>query len=320
MTSSPTDHGRRASQPSDIPKAGWKDVARRVKDEIKADQVPVVAAGVAFYAWLALIPAMLAVVMVYGLVTDAEQVTRQIEAFTSSLSPEASQMLVDVVTNATSGDAGGLTAGVAIGLLGVLWSASGGMDGLIKGINIAYDEEPRSFPKRRGLAVLLTLGAIVVGGLAVGLITAFPAFVDRLDLGLGAMIGAQVVRWATLLVLVLLGLAVLYRVAPHREDARLRWTTPGALVAGVTWLLGSAGFAVYVRTFGSYDATYGALAGVVILNLWLFLTSFVVLLGAEINAEVEAQTRHDTTTGDPEPMGQRGAVKADHLGEVNASR
>lgn len=304
--------GRDANRPSDIPRAGWRDIGRRVLRRVKEDHLPVIAAGVAFYAWLALIPALLAVVMVYGLVADPQQVTSMLQDLTADLSPDAAGTITEIVRGAT--DAGGLTLGVIAALLGVLWTASGGMDGLIKGINIAYDEDPRSFPRRRGLALLLTLGAIVAAIVAVALIAVFPIAIDAIGLGPAASVGANVLRWLLLVAVAMSGFTVVYRVAPHRDSPRFRWVSWGAVGATVLWLLGSFGFALYVQFFGSFNATYGALAGIIILNLWLFLSSFVVLLGAEVNSEIEAQTRHDTTTGEPDPMGQRHAVKADHLG------
>jgi membrane protein len=310
--------GRQADHPEQIPSEGWKDIGKRVIAEIKADHVPVVAAGVAFYAWLAVIPAIIALVTIYGLIASPEQVTSQLESMTSSLSSSTSQVITDTVKSATSANSGGLTFGLILSLAGVLWTASGGMDGLIKGINIAYDEDPRSFPKRRGLALLLTLGAIVAAILAIGLTVAFPPIMESLGLSAAAQILANVVRWVLLVLLVLGGLAVIYRIAPHRDDPRFEWVTRGAVVATALWVLGSVGFALYVRFFGSYNATYGALAGVIILNLWLFLSSFIVLLGAEINSEMEAQTAHDSTKGEPQPMGERDAAKADDLGEAAA--
>lgn len=312
------NRGREADKPGEIPGTGWKDVAKRTMQEIQNDHIPVVAAGVAFYAWLALIPAILATVMVYGLVASPDQVTSQLENLTSSLSQSTSQVITDVVKGATSANQGGLTIGLIATLAGVLWSASGGMDGLIKGVNIAYDEDTRSFPKRRGLAILLTLGAIVAAMIAVALIGVFPVVMKNLGLGSAAQLAANIVRWLLLALLVMGGLAVIYRIAPHRDDPQFKWVSWGAVVATILWLLGSAGFALYVRFFGSYNATYGALAGVIILNLWLFLSSFIVLLGAEINSEMEAQTRKDSTKGEPQPMGERDAKKADRVGEASA--
>lgn len=304
-------HGHHAETPTDIPARGWKAVGQRVVAEIKEDNLPVVAAGVAFHAWVALIPLLVALLMVYGLVADEATIASQIEQATSQLSQDVQTVIADPIKSAT--DASGLSIGALVALLGVLWSASGGMDGLIKGINIAYDEDPRSFPKRRGLAILMTLGAIVFVILLVGLVGVVPPVIEAIGLGTVGTILAQSARWLLVVALMMGALAVVYRVAPHRADPELRWVSVGAIVAAGLWLLGSVGFSFYVSSFGSYNKTYGALAGVIVLNLWLFLSAFCVLLGAEINSELEAQTTHDSTTGPDEPMGQRGAVKADRV-------
>jgi membrane protein len=179
-------------------------------------------------------------------------------------------------------------------------------------INIAYDEtEGRGAVKLRALALALTAGAIVFVVVAIALVAVAPALLDGLG-PVGRVLG-QVVRWVLLLVLVVVGLAVVYRVAPDRDAPRFRWVTPGSMVATVLWIVGSIVFSVYVNNFGSYNKTYGALAGVVVFLLWMYLTSYIVLLGAEINSESELQTERDTTKGPPQPMGVRGAAKADDV-------
>lgn len=278
--------------------------------------MPVVAAGVAFYLWLALIPGLIAAIMIYGLVVPRETIMRQIESLTADLPREVASVVSEPIQSATSID--GLGIGALIALAAVLWSASGGLDGLIKGINIAYDEDARSFLKRRGMAILLTIGALVFLGVAVGLITGVPLIVSGLAPTL--RIAAQIGSFVLLAALMMAALAVLYRIAPNRDDPRLRWLSPGAVFATLLWLVGSAGFFFYVRTFGNYNQTYGALAGVIVVNLWLFLSAFCVLFGAEINSETEAQTRTDTTRGEPRPMGRRDAVKADRLGDTADER
>jgi membrane protein len=316
MTESTQQRGREAERPRDLPKAGWLDISKRVIAEMKEDNIAVVAAGCAFYAWIALIPALIALITIYGLVASPQQVTDQITRLTESLSSSTAEVIRQPIESATSSANRSLSIGLIVSLLGVLWSASGGMDGIIKGINIAYDEEPQSFPKRRGLAILLTFGAIVFLVIAVGLIAVVPPVLEQLPLGEAARVGGQIASYVLLALLWMFGLAVLYKIAPHRENPKLRWVTWGAVIATILWLIGSAGFSYYVTNFGNYNKTYGALGGVIILNLWLFLTNFAVLLGAEINSEMEHQTRKDTTTGPPRPMGQRDATKADHVGDT----
>lgn len=318
MSATSNSRGREAATPGQIPATGWKDIAKRVVAEIKDDNLPVVAAGVAFYAWVALIPLLIALITIYGLVASPDTIAQQIQDLTANLSDDVASVISDPIMSATQ--TGGLTFGLIASLAAVLWSASGGMDGLIKGINIAYDEEPRSFPRRRGLAILLTFGAIIFVILAVGLVAVVPGAVSALGVGPPLSVAVQAGAYLLLALLMMAALAVIYRIAPHRDNPKMRWVSAGAVIATVLWLLGSAAFSLYVNNFGSYNETYGALAGVIVLNLWLFLSSFVVLLGAEINSEMEAQTRKDTTKGPPEPMGQRHASKADNLGQAAEGR
>ncbi len=193
-----------------------------------------------------------------------------------------------------------------------LWSASAGMAGLVQALNIAYDEKDgRNFVVKRGLAILLTIGFLIFIALAVGLVAVFPVVLNAIGAGVLVSVLAQVVRWLVLIAAMAIFLALLYKVAPHRDDPKLKWLSLGAAVATVIWVIASIGFSFYVDNFGSYSETYGALAGVVVLLLWFWLTALVILLGAEINAETEAQTAKDSTTGPERPMGGRDAVKAD---------
>jgi membrane protein len=308
--------GREAERPSEIPPRGWFAVLRRVKAEVKEDNVPLLAAGVAFYAMLAIFPAIIAVVTVYGMVADPAQVQSQVGQLAKSLPSGADQLLTEQLKSVTSAGRQSLSIGLALSLLGVLWSASGGVQGLVKALNLVYDEkETRGFLKLRGLSLLLAIGAILMAVVAIALIAVFPGFVDNLGLGRAGELAASIGRWVVLALLALAALAVLYRYAPDRANPRWRWVSWGAVVALVLWLLGSVGFSWYVDNFGKYNQTYGALAAVIILLLWLFLSAFVVLLGAELDAETERQTARDTTTGPSRPLGQRDAEVADTLGE-----
>jgi len=308
--------GREAERPSEIPPRGWFAILKRVKAEVKEDNVPLLAAGVAFYAILAIFPAIIALVTVYGMVADPAQVEAQVAEFAKSLPAGADELITQQLKNVTSAGRQSLSIGLAVSLLAVLWSASSGVQGLIKSLNLVYDErETRGFLKLRGLSLLLTIGAIVVAAVALVLITVFPGVIDNLGLGKAGELAASIVRWVVLALLVLAALAVLYRFAPDRASPRWRWVSWGAVVALVLWLLGSIGFSWYVDNFGKYNQTYGALAAVIILLLWLFLSAFAVLLGAELDAETERQTARDTTTGPERPLGQRDAEVADTLSE-----
>jgi membrane protein len=308
--------GREAERPGQIPPRGWFAVLKRVKAEVKDDNVSLLAAGVAFYAMLAIFPAIIALVTIYGMVADPNQVESQVGEFAKSLPSGADQLLTQQLKNVVSAGRQSLSIGLVVSLLAVLWSVSSGVQGLVKGLNVVYDErETRGFIKLRGLSLLLTLGAIVVAVVALALITVFPAVIDNLGLGRAGELAASIARWVVLALLVLAALAVLYRFAPDRANPRWRWVSGGAVVALVLWLLGSIGFSWYVDNFGKYNQTYGALAAVIILLLWLFLSAFAVLLGAEFDAEAERQTARDTTTGPERPLGRRDAEVADTLGE-----
>jgi membrane protein len=313
--------GREAERPSEIPPRGWFAILRRVKAEVKEDNVTLLAAGVAFYAMLAIFPAIIAVVTVYGMVADPNQVESQVSEFAKGLPSGADALLTEQLGNVVDAGRQALSIGLAISLLAVLWSASSGVQGLVKGLNLVYDEqETRGFLKLRGLSLLLTLGAILVTVVALALIAVFPGVVDGLGLGQAGELAASIARWVVLALLVLVALAVVYRFAPDRANPRWRWVSWGAVVALVLWLLGSVGFSWYVDNFGKYNQTYGALAAVIILLLWLFLSSFAVLFGAELDAEIERQTARDTTTGPDRPLGRRDAEVADTVGESPGRR
>jgi len=306
--------GAGARKPTEIPKQGWKQVLRRTMQQMKEDNVPLLAAGVAFYMFLALFPALIAAITVYGLVADPQQVEQQIQSLTGALPAEAATLIGDQMRAVASTSSSSLGWGLILSLGGALFAASGGVQNLIKAVNIAYDEEEtRGFLKLRGLALLLTLGGVLFVAVAVGLVAVLPVVFDAVGLGGLALVGAQIARWVGLLVFVMVALAIVYRLAPDRDDPTFTWVALGSVVATVLWLVGSLGFSLYVSNFGSYGKTYGALAGVVVLLLWLFLTSLMVLIGAEINSETEQQTAHDTTQGPDKPMGERRAVKADTL-------
>jgi membrane protein len=287
---------------------------RRAFKESSADNVPILAAGVAFFAFLAIFPAMIAAITLYGIFADPETVAAQVRDLSAALPEQAQPILLDQLQSVASASNGALGFSLVVSLLAALWSASSGTGNLLKAINIAYDEdESRGFLKVRGIALALTLGAIVFMLLTLALVAVVPVVLDALPLGTLGTVLAQVLRWVLLVVLVVVALAVTYRVAPDRDLPRFAWVSTGSLVATVLWIIGSIAFSLYVNNFGSYNKTYGAIAGVVVLMLWLYLTSYIVLLGAEINAESERQTRADTTRGASAPMGERGAAAADEL-------
>jgi membrane protein len=306
--------GAEAGNPAQIPPKGWWQVVRRAMKESTADNVPMLAGGVAFFAFLAIFPAIIACITLYGLVADPETVATQVRDLAAILPQQAQPIVADQLQSVSSSSTGALGFGLVVSLLAALWAASSGTGNLIKAVNLAYDEdESRGFLKVRGLALVLTLGAIVFLLLTLALVAVVPVALNALSLGPAGIVITQIVRWVLLVVVIVVALAVVYRVAPDRDAPRFAWVSTGSLVAALLWIAGSVVFSLYVNNFGSYNKTYGTIAGVVILMLWLYLTSYIVLLGAEINAESERQTRHDTTTGEPAPMGERGAAAADEV-------
>jgi membrane protein len=311
------EHGRNATNPFRITFAGWKDIAVRVKDEWGDDHVGIAAAAVAFYSFLALIPALAAVVSILGLVAQGDDPARVIDDLFGALPADARDVLVTQLDEISGQSSGTLSFGLVLGLVLSIWSASGAVGQLINTINIAYDEdETRSWQARKGVSLLLTFGATVYVAIAVFMVTALPAIIDASPLGVGTRRLLGVLIWPGLALTFLVALALLYRFAPDRSPARWRWVSVGSVFAVLGWIVVTLGFRLYVVWFGSYNETYGSLAGAVVALLWLWLTAVVVLLGAEINAEMEHQTARDTTVGGDQPMGSRGAIKADTLGEL----
>ncbi|RBY82561.1 YihY/virulence factor BrkB family protein [Geodermatophilus sp. TF02-6] len=308
--------GIRADKPTRIPARGWKQILKRAWAENNADNMPIIGAGVAFWAFLAVFPALIAMISIYGLVSSPETVAAQVESLSQQLPDSAASLIGDQLGAIASRSGGALTFGLVISVLGALWSASGGVNNLITAVNLAYDEvETRNFIKRRALSLVLTLGAIVFVLVTFTLVAVVPNVLDALPLGPFTTVLAQVVRWVLLLAVFAGSLAVLYRIAPDRDAPRFRWVSLGAVVVTVVWAVVSVAFSFYVDNFGSYNETYGTIAGVIVLMLWLYLTCFLILFGAEINSEAEHQTAVDTTEGEPLPMGKRDAVVADNLPE-----
>jgi len=307
--------GREAQKPAQIPGRGWLDVLRRVKQQLKEDRLSIIAAGVAFYALLAVFPSLLAVVAIYGLVADPVEIERQANAMRSMMPAQAADMLLRQLQGLIATDRGALGFGAIVGILLALWSASAGVRTLMEALNVAYDEkERRGFLRFYSTALFLTLAGIVAVIVAIGIVVAVPIVLGFL--GLDSVVDAilRYARWPLVAVFVMFGLAVLYRYGPSRDEPRWRWVSWGAAIATTLWLAGSAAFSLYVTRFGNYNETYGSAAAVVILLMWLLLSAYAVLIGAEINAELERQTTRDTTEGSEKPLGKRGAYAADTVG------
>jgi membrane protein len=307
--------GRGAGTPSEIPPRGWRDILMRVKDDTSRNNLSLVAAGGAFYAFLAIPSALTALVSLYGLVFNPADVQHQLEAMQGVLPGETIKLISDQLKSISSASGAKLGTGFIISLVVALWGARSATSSLIVALDITYGEqEKRNFIWFQVIALGLTLGAALFGVVALALVAVLPAIIDLLPLGGIGKTVAEVVRWPVLLALLMVMLAAMYRFAPSRREPMWRWVSWGAVLATLLWVIGSALFSLYVGQFATYDKTYGSLGSVVILMMWLYVTCFVILLGAQVNAEIEHQTARDSTTGGPKPMGVRGARAADTVG------
>jgi membrane protein len=307
--------GRQADTPQEIPLRGWRDVLKRALHESKSDNVILLSAGVAFFGLLSLVPGLIAIVALYGLVADPSDVGRQVDDLLAAAPSEVRDLVQEQLTSITSRSSGGLGVTFAVALALALWSASSGMKHLITAINVAYDEEEtRGFFSLRSRSLALTIGAIGFVIVALFVITVAPAALADTALGTPARVAISIVRWPLLAAGLIVGLGVLYRYAPDRDEPQWSWTAPGTIVATVVWLAASIGFSVYTANFGKYGETYGSLAGVAVMMLWLLISAASVIVGAELNGEAERQTRRDSTVGRDRPLGRRGAYVADTVG------
>ncbi|WP_088623126.1 YihY/virulence factor BrkB family protein [Oceanicola sp. 22II-s10i] len=306
------DRGTAAVHPAGIPARGWKEILWRVKAEIAADHVSVVSAGVAFFGLLATFPAIGALISIAGFFLDPVQVAGQIDALVALLPANAASIIQDQVVKVTGGDEAATGLAALLGIALALYGAMKGVMTLMEGMNIAYEEdETRGFVRLYATAFGLTLLLIagVIGAILVMMV--LPFVVDYLGVGEPLNSVLKVMQWPILAVLAVLGISAIYRIGPSRDRAKWRWISPGAVLATVLWLAGTLGFSAYAQNFSDYNETYGTIGGVIALLTWMWLSAFILLLGAELNAEMERQTVQDTTRGPEMPMGERGARMAD---------
>lgn len=315
------NRGRAALAPWHIPWRGWRDVLLRVWKESSRDNISLIAAGMAFYAMLSVAPALAVIISVYGLVVSLEELQGQMLILSSYLPYEAQELiqaqLKELVSTRETSLGWGIIASAGISL----WSSSRAMKSLFGGLNAVYDEiETRGWFWLALQSVGFTLAGILVLVVTLGTMALLPIVLSYLPLSDFDTLLYQGLSWLLVSAVVLVGLAVLYRFGPSRSRAQWRWVTIGALVAWVTWVAASAGLSWYVSNFDSYQKTYGALGAVAILLMWFYVSAYAVLIGGELNAELEHQTTQDSTVGSERPMGERGAVMADQLGPVPSWR
>ncbi|MDF2763173.1 MAG: ribonuclease [Rhodospirillales bacterium] len=306
--------GRSADTPRQIPRRGWKEILKRTWQQTKEDNISIVAAGVAFYALLAIFPALGAALSIYGFVADPADVSEQLASFGGMLPGDAQSLLQGQLSELTAQSEAALSFGALFGVVLALWSASAGVRTLMTALNIAYEEdEGRGFLPYYATAMALTLGAILSALVAIAVVAILPPLIKLLPLPELLRDIVSLVRWPILAGMVIVGLAVLYRYGPSRNRARWSWVSWGAVAATVLWIVGSILFSWYAANFANYNETYGSVGAIVALLMWFYLTAYVVLLGAELNSEMEHQTAKDTTRGPREPLGERGAEMADSV-------
>ena len=307
--------GRRATSPWQIPWAGWKDILWRVYASINDNRLLAVAGGVVFYSLLAIFPAIAAFVSLYGLIADASTIDSHLSMAAGVLPAGAVDILHEQIVRLTAKTDANLGLGFITGLAVALWSANAGMKGIIDALNVVYDEkEKRSFVKLNLLSLLFTLVAMVSLMIAIAAVVVAPIVFSAVGLSSFPSLALAVLRWPLLLIVAAAGLAAIYRYGPSRTVARWQWLSVGSAASAIGWLVTSVLFSWYIAHFGAYNATYGSLGAAVGMMMWMWISTIVILLGGELNAEIEHQTAHDSTVGADQPIGARGAVMADTIG------
>jgi membrane protein len=305
--------GRSATTPSEIPASGWKDIIWRVYAGISEERILANAAAVTFYTLLALFPGIVALVSIYGFVADPMTIAGHLAAMSDILPGGAVDVIGEQVNRIAAQGAATLGVSFALSLVVSLWSANGGMKGLIDALNIVYEEsEKRSFILRTAISLLFTMGMILFLAIALSAVVALPIALQFLPDVAGSILALA--RWPVLLVLVGAALTLLYRYGPSRTKPRWRWVTWGSAFAALAWLATSGLFSWYVANFGTFNETYGSLGAVIGFMTWIWLSAIVILIGAKLNAEMEHQTVRESTAGAPKPLGSRGARMADTIG------
>jgi membrane protein len=309
--------GRLAEAPSEIPARGLRDVLWRVYSEVLADRVTLIAAGVTYYIVLAIFPGMGVLVSIYGLLTDPSDLAMQMIFLGDVLPPGAYDLLVPQLDALAHKGRSELSLAFLASLMIAFWSATSGVKALFDAMNVAYGEvEKRSFVNVTWLAFTFTLAAILTLVVLVALVGVVPEILKALYLDAWTETLARVARWPAILLITGAATIIIYRYGPSREKAKFRWLTWGAAFSATAWALTTTGFSIYLLNFATYNATYGTLGALVAFMIWIWLSVVILIVGAELNAELEHQTKCDSTTGPPVPMGERGAEMADTLGKA----
>jgi membrane protein len=309
--------GRRSTNPLQIPGAGWKDILWRTYARTGEDRLLAIAAGVVFFGLLAVFPAITALVSCYGLFANPSTIGDNLQTLSLMLPDGSFQIVQDQVARVLMKGNTALGATFLFGLALAIWSANAGVKAIIDALNVVNEErEKRSFVRLNLLSLTFTCAGIAALLLMVSAVVAAPLLLDHIGLAPQSKIIISLARWPLMLAILLVALALLYRFGPSRQPARWQWLSVGTLVAALLWIAGSALLSWYLSNFANYSATYGSLGAAIGLMMWMWMSAIIVLCGAELNSEIEHQTAIDSTTGRPRPLGDRGAVMADTLGEA----
>jgi membrane protein len=319
LTEGSNARGWFAQGPSEIPALGWKDILLRVYNGIIDDRILANAAGVTYYALLALFPGIAAVVSIYGLFADPNSIVGQVDTMAGFAPGGAIDVIRDQLTRLSAQGSTKLGVSFLIGLVISLWSANSGIRALFDSLNVVYEEEEkRSFIRLNAVTLSFTIATIAFLLIALACVIAFPPMLSHLSArGMTGQL-LNIARWPILLVLVAFGLTLIYRYGPSRTEPRWQWITWGSAFAAVIWLAASGLFSWYAANFESFNKTYGSLGAIIGFMTWMWVSTIVVLVGAKLNAEIEHQTVRESTVGPPKPLGRRGATMADTIGPAQA--
>lgn len=311
-----TAAGRDARAPSRIPLDGWKDILWRVKNRVGRDRVALIAAGTAFYLLLAIFPALAALVSLYGLLSDPAEVADHIEFISGILPANAFDIVSDQLGRLAEANSGALSFGFLFGLGAALWSANNGVKAIVQSMNVAYEEEEkRSFLQLTLFTLAVTVGTLLVVTLFIFAVGVVPPLLDAIGAGDTVEAVISIARWPLLLIIAGVVITLIYRYAPSRKRAAWRWLTWGSGLATLGWIVTSLLYSWYLSNLANLNETYGSLGVIVGLMIWLWLSMQILVIGAELDAEMEHQTEKDSTVGPDKPMGERGAVMADTVGQ-----
>ena len=310
-------HGHQADTPLEMPRRAWRDIAVRTWTRTWQDNVGLVAAGVTYYGFLALVPLLGIIVMLYGLFAEAETVVSNVRTITTILPPDVAKLIAEQLIAAVQTTKETKGIGILVALLVALYGGTNGAGAIITALNIAYEEKEKRSLGQFYLAASIMTVAAVVGAVIALVSTTSLALLGTLAPNASPLIvtSAKLVGYFLMTVIAAAVAASLYRFAPSREDARWVWITPGSLFAAITWMLLTLAFTFYVTRITDYNATYGSLGTITLLLTWIYLSAYALIFGAELNSEIEHQTAKDSTTGPPQPIGERGAWAADNVAE-----